>query len=41
MVWAKDRYVLQEIKYKYHIGDVTWELVEVIGNIYENPELLD
>jgi len=31
---------LQEIKHKYYIDDVTWELVEVIGNIYENPELL-
>jgi uncharacterized phage protein (TIGR01671 family) len=40
VVWAKDRYVLQEIKHKYYIDDVTWELVEVIGNIYENPELL-
>lgn len=41
VVWAKDRYVLQEIKHKYYIDDVTWELIEVIGNIYENPELLD
>jgi uncharacterized phage protein (TIGR01671 family) len=41
VVWAKDRYVLQEIKHKYYIDDVTWELVEVIGNIYENPELLE
>lgn len=40
VVWAKDRYVLQEIKHKYYIDDVNWELVEVIGNIYENPELL-
>ena len=40
VVWAKDRYVLQEIKHKYYIDDVTWELVEVIGNVYENPELL-
>lgn len=40
VVWAKDRYVLQEINHKYYIDDVTWELVEVIGNIYENPELL-
>lgn len=37
VVWTKDRYVLQEIKHKYYIDDVTWELVEVIGNIYENP----
>mgnify|MGYP000878056454 CR=1 FL=1 len=35
VVWAKDRYVLQEIKHKYYIDDVTWELVEVIGNIEE------
>lgn len=41
VVWAKDRYVLQEIKHKYYIDDVTWELVEVIGNIYENPELME
>jgi len=40
VVWAKDRYVLQQIKHKYYINDVNWELVEVIGNIYENPELL-
>lgn len=40
VVWAKDRYVLQEIKHKYYIDDVTWELVEVIGNIYENPDLI-
>ena len=41
VVWAKDRYVLQEVKHKYYIDDVTWELIEVIGNIYENPELLE
>ena len=35
VVWVKDRYVLQEIKHKYYIDDVIWELVEVIGNIYE------
>lgn len=40
VVWAKDRYVLQEINHKYYIDDVTWELVEVIGNIYENPALM-
>lgn len=40
VVWAKDRYVLQEIKHKYYIDDVDWELVEVIGHICENPELL-
>lgn len=40
VVWAKDRYVLQEIKHKYYIDDVNWELVEVIGDICENPELL-
>ena len=40
VVWAKDGYVLQEIKHKYYIEGVIWEMVEVIGNIYENPELL-
>ena len=41
VVWAKDRYVLQEIEHKYYIDDVNWELVEVIGHICENSESLE
>ena len=40
VIWMQDRYCLRELKHKYILDGIWWELTEKIGNIHENPELL-
>ncbi|RPJ25887.1 MAG: hypothetical protein EHM25_01040 [Nitrosopumilales archaeon] len=44
VIWDSDRYYLKSTKgkwedFSYHVGNDHFE-VEIIGNIYENPELI-
>ncbi len=41
VIWYKNEHCLQELRYRTIFNAVLWELTERVGNIYENPELME